>query len=101
MKICMLLITTLLLPAVGWATHSDAKDDSDTPSDHASCNASFQQDCPEDTTIASDTVAAPIGNIGTGTIESLVLIILLGGIVRVRIAKKQQEARLRTGAGYQ
>ena len=101
MKICMLLIAILLLPAVGWATHSDAKDDSDTPSDHASCNASFQQDCPEDTTISSDTVAAPIGNFGSGAIESLVLIILLGGVVRVRIAKKQREARLQAGIGYQ
>ena len=101
MKNCILLLAVLLLPAVGWATHSHANDDSDTAADHASCNASFQQDCPYDETISSDTVAAPVGIIGAGAVETLVLIILLGGTRKVRTAKMRWETYLRTGARHQ
>jgi hypothetical protein len=92
MKHCILVITALLLPLAGWATHSHANDDSDTAGYNASCNASFQEDCVAEVTLASDTVAAPVGIIGGGAVETLILTILLGGTLRARASKRRGKA---------
>ena len=89
MKNCVLLAVLLLFPVVGLATHGNGNDDSDTASGTANCNASFQEDCVDEPTIHSDTVAAPVGAMGGGAIETLALIILLGSSVRICIARKR------------
>ena len=98
MKNLILFLAVLLLPAVGWATHADANDDSDTAAEHASCNANFQHDCLEEATISSSAVAAPIGIVGGGSIETLALILLLGGTLGVRIARPGRPNCRRNGA---
>jgi hypothetical protein len=101
MKNLILLFVVLLFPVVGWATHATGNDDSDTATGTANCNASFQEDCMVETTISSDAVAAPVGIIGGGSIETLVLIILLASTLKARIAKRRGETHLRTGARHQ
>jgi hypothetical protein len=101
MKNCILFYVILLLPAVGWATHATGNDDSDTATGTANCNASFQEDCLVETTISSEAVAAPVGIIGGGSIETLALIILLGSTLKARIARRRCETRPCTGARHQ
>ena len=92
MKICILVLAVLLLPVAGWATHSHANDDSDTAGYNASCNASFQEDCVAEVTLASDTVAAPVGIIGGGAVETLRLTVLLGGSLKARASRRRADA---------
>jgi hypothetical protein len=93
MKQYILILAVMLLPVAGWATHSHANDDSDTAGDHASCNASFQEDCLVETTLVSDTVAAPVGIIGGGAIETLILTVLLGGTLRARAVRRPADSQ--------
>jgi hypothetical protein len=98
MKNCILLLFLLLLPVLGWATHATGNDDSDTASDNASCNASFQENCAVETSFSSESVAAPVGIIGGGYIETLALIILLGSTIKAGRARKSGETFLFAGA---
>ena len=93
MRNCIIFFVLVLLPMVGWATHATGNDDSDTASGTANCNASFQENCPVETTVSSEAVAAPIGIIGGGSIETLVLVMLLGSTLSARNAKKRRESR--------
>ena len=101
MKNSVLLLVLLLLPVVGSATHATGNDDSDTATGTANCNASFQEDCLYETTISSEAVAAPVGIIGGGSIETLGLIMLLGTTLTVRIARRRRETRAHNEARYQ
>ena len=93
MKNCILVFAVLLLPVAGWATHSHANDDSDTAGDHASCNASFQDDCLVELALSPDTAAAPVGIIGGSAIETLMLTVLLGGILKARADRRPAGAK--------
>ena len=89
MRCRILCILVLMLPINGWATHATGNDDSDTATQNASCNASFQAGCPTEATIAYEAVAAPIGPIGGGVIETLALLAFLGGALKSRIARRR------------
>jgi hypothetical protein len=91
MKNCIIIFVAMLLPVVGWATHGHGSDDSDTATGNANCNASFQEDCLGEATISSESVAAPVGIIGGGAIETLALIILLGSTLKGRISRRRCE----------
>ena len=93
MKQYILILAVMLLPVAGWATHSHANDDSDTAGDHASCNASFQDDCLVESTFSSETVAAPVGIIGGGAVETLILTVLLGGTLRARASNRRGQTQ--------
>ena len=101
MKSGVLLLIFLLLPVVGSATHATGNDDSDTATGNANCNASFQEDCVDETTASSEAVAAPVGHIGGGSIETLALIILLGSTVKARLARRRYETHKYTGTKHQ
>ena len=101
MNNCIPLIILLLLPVVGAATHATGNDDSDTASGTANCNASFQEDCLYETTISSEAVAAPVGIIGGGSIETLALIILLGSTLKAHIARSRCETHTHSEARHQ
>ena len=100
MRNCILSLAVLLLPVVGWTTHATGNDDSDTATGTANCNASFQEDCLYESTISSEAVAAPVGIIGGGAIETLALIILLGSTLKARIVRRRYETRPRTGSRH-
>jgi hypothetical protein len=92
MKTPIPVLAILLLPAIGWATHATGNDDSMTAAEQASCNASFQADCPTETTesIHSDSVAAPVGVWAESTIETLVLIVLLGSTLTLHVTRRRR-----------
>jgi len=89
MKTRLLLFLILLVPSVGAATHATGNDDSTTAGDRASCNASFQQGCPIDysETVHSDTVAAPVGRWGNSALETIVLIMLMSAVLKLRMMR--------------
>lgn len=90
MKTRLLLLLILLVPSVGAATHATGNDDSDTAGDRASCNASFQLNCPDEPTedsIHSDTHAAPVGRWGNSTLETIVLIMLMSAVLKLRVMR--------------
>ena len=91
MKTRLLLFLILLVPSVGAATHATGNDDSTTAGDRASCNASFQQNCPDEHTeeaIHSDTHAAPVGHWGNSTLETIVLIMLMSAVLKLRMMRQ-------------
>jgi hypothetical protein len=77
----------VLLPAVCGATHTNGADDSTMPEERASCNASFQEDCPVEHTeeAESHSVAAPIGITGSTTIEVVIMALLMILTIRLRL----------------
>jgi hypothetical protein len=90
MKKQLFLFLILLVPSVGAATHATGNDDSTTAGDMASCNASFQQNCPDEHTeeaIHSDTHAAPVGPWGNSALETIVLIILMSAVLKLRMMR--------------
>ncbi len=101
MKANILTIAILLLPAIGWATHATGNDDSMTAAEQASCNASFQADCPSDHTesISSDTVAAPVGVWVGSTLETLVLMVLLGGTLTLHVTRRRRAQETNAAGG--
>jgi hypothetical protein len=91
MKKRLLLFLILLVPSVGAATHATGNDDSTTAGDMASCNASFQQNCPDEHTeesIHSDTHAAPVGRWGNSALETIVLIMLMSAALKLRMMRR-------------
>ena len=91
MKTRLLLFLILLVPSVGAATHATGNDDSTTAGDRASCNASFQQSCPDvqpEESIHSDTHAAPVGRWGNSTLETIVLIMLMSAALKLRMMRQ-------------
>ena len=91
MKIRILVLIILWIPHIGWTTHATGNDDSTTASDNASCNASFQADCPEEVhteTVSSSTVAAPIGTWGSTGAELLVLIGLMASAFKLHRTRR-------------
>ena len=85
MKYLFAVYLLLCATTVG-ATHGNGNDDSTQASYTANCNASFQQDCPDEPTdpIASVSVAAPIGELGHSAIELVFLLIAVGMLVLTR-----------------
>ena len=75
MKHLLLLVLLICAPAAH-ATHATGNDDSDQASYTASCNASFQVDCP-DAALVTSSVAAPIGSIGDSLTELIVVLLAL------------------------
>jgi len=101
MKTCILIFVIAMLPITGWATHGTGSDDNSTPGERASCNASFQEACEPHTEIHSEGVAAPIGVLGGGAIEALILMSLLGIIFRAGVVmerRRRQERYVHPGA---
>jgi hypothetical protein len=91
MKKQLFLFLILLVPSVGAATHATGNDDSTTAGDRASCNASFQQNCPDEHTeeaIHSDTHAAPVGPWGNSALETIVLIMLMSAALKLRMMRR-------------
>jgi hypothetical protein len=89
MKTVLLCMLMVLLPAVCGATHTNANDDSTTAGERASCNASFQEDCPVEHTeeAESHSVAAPIGITGSTTVEAVIMVFLMILTIRLRLLK--------------
>lgn len=90
MKTRLLLLLILLVPSVGAATHATGNDDSTTAGDRASCNASFQQSCPDvqpEESIHSDTHAAPVGHWGSSTLETFILIMLMSAVLKLKLMR--------------
>ena len=98
MQPVLFTLVFLLLPAVGWATHATGNDDSTTAGDRANCSASFQVDCPDEASdpIYSDSVAAPVGALAAGAVESVILIVILYGTLRSGVRSRARPERLAT-----
>jgi hypothetical protein len=74
------------------AYHSGINED-ETAAGNASCNAAFQEDCPEHTHddgtegVTSSGSAAPIGALGSSPLEIALIALLVGGVVCRRRAE--------------
>jgi hypothetical protein len=82
----LLLMLAFLSPSTAGATHGTGNDDSTQAGDVASCNASFQEDClaADPDAVSSSSVAAPIGDWANSTLETLVLLAMIAGALRLK-----------------
>ena len=88
----LLLMLAFLAPLTALADHADGNDDSARAGDVANCNASFQEDCLVETTdtTSSSSVAAPIGDWASSSLEMLALLAMVAGAL---ILKKRRPER--------
>ena len=88
--LCGLLLTCCAVNASAY--HSGINED-ETAAGNASCNAAFQEGCPEHTHddgtegVTSSGSAAPVGALGNSPLEIALIAFLVGGVVCRRRAK--------------
>ena len=89
--------TLILFAPFVLASHGDGKDDSLQASYTASCNASFQQDCPDVPTevVASESLAAPFGSLGDSYLELAALILVTGFFLSRHLRQRGNKSRVR------